>query len=391
MGGVPEVVPQRVGLDDRGAEVGEHLRAPRAGDGQAEVEHDHALERGAQVAGLGRAVDRAGRNPELGQDLVGVLPGGGGGALHRAGRADHVDEHAGVADAADLGVVDLDDHAGVEEVGVEQGLLDRAHPLEGHADLGRGRHPVVGGEAGVGRLHLGVVVGEHDELAVVGADAARVVTGSLGRLGVEPVTAGDAEGEGGVGHPVLDPPAVAADEVPLAAAGVHDPAQVAVGVGVLGLLPGAGGGGQHPLEQRRLDPLALPGGGAGEQRRGDAGGGEERGAQAGPGRAGVERAVALGAVGAPRRDVEEVELDGQVAQHADGGADPAPLLPVEPGAGGDQRVDGGSVALGHVAAVGGDRAEDEPRVAGLERGASRGRVPPPRRGRSSRRRRRRAR
>ena len=52
--GVPEVVPQRVHLDDRGAEVGQHLGAPRPGDGQAEVEHHDAVERPPQVAGRGR-------------------------------------------------------------------------------------------------------------------------------------------------------------------------------------------------------------------------------------------------------------------------------------------------------------------------------------------------
>ncbi len=271
-----------------------------------------------------------------------------------------------MADRAELGVVDLDDDAGVEQGGIGEGRLDRADGLQGHAHLGGHVDPFRRREAGVGRRHLRVVVGQHDELAVVRTDAGGVLAGGLGRAGVEGVALRHAEGEGRVGHPVLDPVAVGAPEVALAATRVHDPAQEAVGGRVLGLLPGPGRGGEHALEHRGLDPLAPSRSPASEQGGADAGGGEEGGAQAGPARPGEQRPLPLGPVGAPRWDVEVGQLDGQVAQLADGGAQPAPLVPVDAGTGGDESVHRRAVALGHVAPVGGDGAQHQPRVAGLQ-------------------------
>ena len=61
----PVAVVQRVDLDDRGAEVGEHLGAERPGDRQAEVEHPDAVERrltAAAVCVTGATAGETGRS-----------------------------------------------------------------------------------------------------------------------------------------------------------------------------------------------------------------------------------------------------------------------------------------------------------------------------------------
>src|SRR5207249_9184770 len=74
---VPPGIPPRVDLDDRGAEIGEHLGAERPGDGEAEVEDDNPLKGGAvpsrRATGDSWRCRRRAGGGRLGAELISVL------------------------------------------------------------------------------------------------------------------------------------------------------------------------------------------------------------------------------------------------------------------------------------------------------------------------------
>ena len=112
----PIVVVERVHLDDGRAEVGEQLGAERAGDREAEVQHEHAVERSDESRpGRDRGRRRGRRGPvsvgvlRLRQHFLGVLPDcrRGAAGLRRARRQRVRAAH--LPDRADLRIDDLGD------------------------------------------------------------------------------------------------------------------------------------------------------------------------------------------------------------------------------------------------------------------------------------------
>ena len=128
------VALERLDVDDAGAEVGEQRRAERCGEQPRELEHRHPVERqlavrhgfgvhkGRAAAGFGRqnGLRRRGWRSRLG---VGVAVG--------------VDEQAGLADRAVVGVEDLEHVAVVHELRMVEDLGPRAEQLR--VDVGVGR------------------------------------------------------------------------------------------------------------------------------------------------------------------------------------------------------------------------------------------------------------
>ena len=108
VGRVPEAVPQGVDLDDVGAEVGEHLGAERAGDGEAEIEHTDPGERRAEHLGRPSAATRAtvgsGAARSFGANLVRVLADRRRRTGDRSRDAVELVDDADLADRPELGV-----------------------------------------------------------------------------------------------------------------------------------------------------------------------------------------------------------------------------------------------------------------------------------------------
>ena len=232
--GVPPRVAPGVDLDDVGAEVGEHLGAERAGDGETEVEHGDPLERRPARSGAGRpgAAARSPRSRRR-QHLVGVLADPRDRPLHRSGGAAQPVEDAGLAQRPVLGVVDVDDGAARPPAPGRQRLLRGADRLERHAGLRRDRRPTR--RSGTGRTpppspgSSGRARRCSPGRAGSGRDRRARCSTSRRTSSVSPV--GAAEHEARVRHPVLDPAPVGAPEEALRGPAVVDPRPVADGVG----------------------------------------------------------------------------------------------------------------------------------------------------------------
>jgi hypothetical protein len=276
----------------------------------------------------------------------------------------------GVADGADrpqLGVVHFGDAAILQEGRVGQRGLDAAHRLHGHLGGGGGLDPVGDGEFGDGFGEQRLVVRHHQDFFRPGAEAVRVVLhGEVGR-GIERVAGRGLQDEARVRHPVVQPVPVLGLEMPFGGFGIQNPGVKAGRVGFFGALPDAGGARERALQQRGFHPLALAGEAARAQGGGDAEAGAEEGAEAGPLRGDEEGAVAVRALHGVGGDFEIGEGIGQAADVVERALRPAALFKHEPGARLHQRVDGGPLAVRVVAAVAGDRANNQAWVERRER------------------------
>ena len=158
--GVGEVEVARRDLEHRGAEVGQDLRTERPGDGETEVEHEHAGQR--RVRGRCRRGAARSRHP-LGGDVGDVgrrcRPGPDRRRFDAVERVDVAD----LADRAVLGIVELDDHALGGQRLVEQRLLGRQDRLQADPRRGAEAHPLVAGPGGHrgGRLDERLGLGPH--------------------------------------------------------------------------------------------------------------------------------------------------------------------------------------------------------------------------------------
>jgi len=157
-------------------------------------------------------------------------------------------------------------------------------------------------------------------------------------------------------------------EVALGRAAIENPGIEAGRVDLFGALPHASGTGHRALQQRGLDPLTLAGDFACAQRRADAEAGVEERAQARPLRGDEQRAGTRRALHPVLRDFEigeRVGLAVHVVQRAFG---PAALFEHQAGTCLHQRVDRRTLRKLVVAAVAGDRADDDARVQLRQRG-----------------------
>ena len=183
--------------------------------------------------------------------------------------------------------------------------------------------------------------------------------GALTPSGLEYVAFGCAEDERRVRHPVVDPPTVGASEHALRRRAGRDPHVVEGGVGTFAALPPADGQPRArpgAARSRRAGPAGQL---AGAQRGADPGRREERCGQARPGR--VRRTAGPDAAGPSAAPVGHLEVGEhrRAAGHpGDRAAGEAACLPLQPGAGGDERVVGRSLGMAGVA-VAGDRAMDQ--------------------------------
>ncbi len=278
-----------------------------------------------------------------------------------------------MSDRTDLHVVDFHDAAVGDQGRVHQRGLGRPDDLHGHARLGGDPHPFVGGDLGDGIFHRAVECVQHDHLAGVDRHPERRVLGG----GDDPVglLAGDllggAEDEPGQRHPMVGPDAVGRAEETFRRVGIDDPRLEAGPVEVLDLLPGPDGGEQHPLEQRRRDPLAgtallaLTQCCADRQRREVAGGhaGPRHPAEQRPFPRWADAAIVVGRF-------EAGHQTGASRQPFDGPADHAAVLPLLAGARRDQRVDPRALGVFVVGAVARDRAVHEAGVERRQRGVA---------------------
>ncbi len=327
---MPTTARQRVELDHVGAEVGEEHAAERSGDRGAEVEDPDPLERVRErsTGGRGRRNRRVALAPPVREQLVAVRVDVGG---RRGDRVDVVPESVGVpelGDRAEAGHVDGDHRPVVQRLRMTQSGVDRFDGL--HRDVGRahdvdplGRralaeHGARRGEVALPRLT--VAARHREDVDLVGVAAEVHERGACrGDHRVEPLAVGTLEARG-------------RDEVAVA------PQDVERIGGVLGALPDLGGPQQRTLEERRLDALPRAGALAREQRGVDARGREQRGAVARQREAQEHRAV-----------------------------DAAGLLPHQPRTGLHEGVPSRAIRRAAGAAVPGDGAVDEARVAGEQR------------------------
>ena len=103
-------------------------------------------------------------------------------------------------------------------------------------------------------------MGEYDEFAVVRADTSWVVCRFVDAvIDADGVALRNAESEGWVRYPVLNPLSVSTLKVAFASTRVEDPTHVTVGLGMFRSLPSACGTYEHSLKQRGFNPLATSG------------------------------------------------------------------------------------------------------------------------------------
>ncbi|MCG3171837.1 MAG: hypothetical protein CALGDGBN_03542 [Pseudomonadales bacterium] len=212
-----------------------------------------------------------------------------------------------------------------------------------------------------------MVVHQDQQFLGAGAEAIRVVLcPQVGRR-VQPLAARRREDEARIGHPVLDPAAIARLEMPLRRACPENPGIEALRIGLLHPLPQPAGAGERALQQRGLDPLPASGDRTRVERGADRRARREEGPEARPMRGREQRS-------GPRRTLQvlignrELRVGIGLARHAAHRAlRPPALLPVQAGARGDQRIPGRAPGVAVVASVARDRAIDEPWVERSER------------------------
>ena len=332
VGAVPPRVAQCVDLDHRGTQVAEHLCAERAGDGEAEVDHRDTGERRGVRRHMGRREGhdgrrRAGDGGRFGFHRVAVLPLAGRRALHAPGSLVQAIDEADVAQTAEVGIVDIDDDAFVDQRLVAQRFFGSADLLQRGAVVARDAHPFGAREPLHGRGHLGVVVREDEHVLGIVADPVRVIAhvrDTATRF--ENVAIGARQHEHRVGHPLLDPPTVGTFEVSLRRATVGDPHTKARGVGILDPHPLAHRQRHRALEQRCLDQLPSSGHLAREQGGIDTRGGQVRGRQRRPRRVGEDRAGSGRARSAAGRHLEVGHRGLDAVDVVDRPAGPTALL-----------------------------------------------------------------
>ena len=159
-------------------------------------------------------------------------------SLHLSWRLRHPVNKTDMANGPDFGIIDGDNDPFIDEGLIVQRIFRPPSWLHRDANLRRGIKPVLRGILRVGLFHLRVIVSENHEFAVIRTDSRRIV-GGLGDaiVDIDGVALRNTQSERGIRHPVLNPIAVGAFKVALAAARIKDPTHVAVSFGMLRTLP----------------------------------------------------------------------------------------------------------------------------------------------------------
>ena len=292
-------VVQGVDLDHVGAEVGEHR--PANGPATPSPRSITRMPASGCAGPAGPRPARARPRAAASARTSAVCWPGRGAAFRTApGRRGELEHRTDVPDAADLGIVDLDDAAVGQERLVGQRLGRGANEGDPHQRLGAGRDPLVGRELleRLGELRVQEDARQHPvglHRHPVGVVAVRGVEPDGGEL----VALGRRQHPARPDRPVVDPPPVGALVETLDRARVDGPHPVERRVGVLDPLPVQAHRGERALQQRRLDPLTLTRDLARSQRGGDAERREVHRADARPRRAREDRARAVGAAHPP--------------------------------------------------------------------------------------------